>query len=43
MEKIDIDVLWKGNGQFDVQKIVLVAEKLNELIDKLKSEVHPNL
>lgn len=38
MNKIDINELWKGNEQFTVDKIVLVAEKLNEIIDWINSK-----
>ncbi len=33
MEKIDIDTLQKGNEQFDVQKMIYIAEKVNEIVD----------
>ena len=38
MEKIDIKELWKGNEQFDVDKIVFIAEKVNEIIDHLTQD-----
>ena len=38
MEKIDTDVLYKGNEQFTDQKLVLIAQKVNEIIDLIESK-----
>ncbi len=51
MEKIDISKIrgkwqsWDGKsgGDDTIESIKIVAEKVNELIEKLKVEVHPNL
>lgn len=38
MKKIDINELWKGGPEFNDNKIVLVAEKINEIIEWINSK-----
>lgn len=38
IEEINTEELYKGNEQFNVEKIVLLAEKLNEIIRKINTE-----